>query len=221
MNVVKQLHDLHKIAHLRREYTLGALRRQDLPYNPIKLFDKWFKQACEAQLPEPNAMCLATVDKNNHPWQRMVLLKHFDEKGMIFYTNFTSRKAQHLNNNPYISLLFPWNMLERQVIVLGNVERLSHIETVKYFQSRPRDSQISSWVSHQSRVISSRRVLENKFVQIQRKFKKRPIPSPHFWGGFRIYINSIEFWQGGKNRLHDRFFFHRKGKGWKINRLAP
>ncbi|WWO95305.1 MAG: pyridoxamine 5'-phosphate oxidase [Candidatus Dasytiphilus stammeri] len=219
---MKTLKDLHtRIAHLRREYTLGTLRRHNLPYDPLKLFETWLQQACESELPEPTAMCLATVDQNNHPWQRMVLLKHFDKKGMIFYTNLTSRKAQHLNNNPYISLLFPWNLLERQVIILGNVERLSHIETVKYFKSRPRDSQISTWVSRQSRIISSRRVLDNKFIKIKSKFKNRPIPLPPFWGGFRIYINYIEFWQGGKNRLHDRFVFYRKGNVWKINRLAP
>ncbi|WWP00116.1 MAG: pyridoxamine 5'-phosphate oxidase [Candidatus Dasytiphilus stammeri] len=218
---MKNLHKLHKIAHLRREYTLGVLRCHDLPSNPLELFHKWLQQACQAELPEPTAMCLATVDQNHHPWQRMVLLKHFDEKCMIFYTNFKSKKSQHLNKNPYISLLFPWNLLERQVIVLGKVERLSHIENVKYFQSRPRGSQISTWVSHQSRIISSRRILDNKFVQLKRQFQNRPIPFPPFWGGFRIYINSIEFWQGGKNRLHDRFFFHRIGKVWKMHRLAP
>lgn len=137
--------ELQQIAHLRREYTKGGLRRQDLPAEPLVLFERWLKQACEAKLADPTAMVVATVDENGQPYQRIVLLKHYDEKGLVFYTNLGSRKAHHLENNPRISLLFPWHMLERQVMVTGKAERLSTLEVVKYFHSRPRDSQIGAW----------------------------------------------------------------------------
>ncbi|WP_350312395.1 pyridoxamine 5'-phosphate oxidase [Dickeya fangzhongdai] len=209
------------IADLRREYTRGGLRRHDLTDNPLDLFERWLKQACEAQLADPTAMCVATVDEQGQPYQRIVLLKHYDEKGMVFYTNMGSRKAQQLAVNSRISLLFPWHMLERQVIVLGKAEKLPMLDVMKYFHSRPRDSQIGAWVSKQSSRISARSMLESKFFEMKQKFQQGEIPLPSFWGGFRVTIESMEFWQGGEHRLHDRFLYQRESDGWTIERLAP
>ncbi|WP_233967413.1 pyridoxamine 5'-phosphate oxidase [Pectobacterium polaris] len=209
------------IADIRREYTRGGLRRSDLPANPLDLFERWLKQACDAQLADPTAMSVATVDEHGQPYQRIVLLKHYDGKGMVFYTNMGSRKAHHLENNPRISLLFPWHMLERQVMVLGRVEKLPALEVLKYFHSRPKDSQIGAWVSKQSSRISARGVLESKFLELKQKFQNGEVPLPSFWGGFRVVIDSVEFWQGGEHRLHDRFFYQRQDEGWQIDRLAP
>ncbi|MEI7367251.1 pyridoxamine 5'-phosphate oxidase [Pectobacterium sp. 1950-15] len=209
------------IADIRREYTRGGLRRSDLPANPLDLFERWLKQACDAKLVDPTAMSVATVDEHGQPYQRIVLLKHYDEKGMVFYTNMGSRKAHHLENNPRISLLFPWHILERQVMVLGRVEKLPALEVLKYFHSRPKDSQIGAWVSKQSSRISARGVLESKFLELKQKFQNGEVPLPSFWGGFRVVIDSVEFWQGGEHRLHDRFFYQRQEEGWQIDRLAP
>ncbi|MCX8956097.1 pyridoxamine 5'-phosphate oxidase [Erwinia psidii] len=218
---MNQTDSLHQIAHLRREYTRGGLRRKDLPADPLILFEHWLNQSVAAQLPDPTAMSVATVDQHGQPYQRIVLLKHYDQRGLVFYTNLGSRKAQHLEGNPRVSLLFPWHMLERQVMVLGTVEKLSVVDVMKYFHSRPRDSQIGAWVSQQSSRISARGVLEGKFLELKQKFQKGEIPLPSFWGGFRIKPESMEFWQGGEHRLHDRFFYQREGDSWKIDRLAP
>ncbi|WP_315314830.1 pyridoxamine 5'-phosphate oxidase [Pantoea vagans] len=212
---------LHTIAHLRREYTRGGLRRKDLPDNPIALFEQWLSQACEAKLPDPTAMTVATVDEQGQPWQRIVLLKHFDAQGMVFYTNLSSRKALQLAHNPRICLHFPWHYLERQVMVLGEVEKLSPLEVLKYFHSRPRDSQIGAWVSKQSSRISARGILEGKFLELKQKFQQGDVPLPSFWGGYRVKFHTVEFWQGGEHRLHDRFIYQRDHDGWKIDRLAP
>ncbi|WP_435926614.1 pyridoxamine 5'-phosphate oxidase [Dryocola sp. BD613] len=212
---------LQQIAHLRREYTKGGLRRRDLTDKPLDLFERWLGQACEAKLADPTAMVVATVDEHGQPYQRIVLLKHFDERGLVFYTNLGSRKAQHLENNPRISLHFPWHMLDRQVMVQGTAERLSTLEVMKYFHSRPRDSQIGAWVSKQSSRISARGILESKFLELKQKFQQGDIPLPSFWGGYRVSITQMEFWQGGEHRLHDRFLYQREADAWKINRLAP
>ncbi|MGC0903741.1 pyridoxamine 5'-phosphate oxidase [Pantoea agglomerans] len=212
---------LHTIAHLRREYTRGGLRRKDLPDDPIALFEQWLSQACEAKLPDPTAMTVATVDEQGQPWQRIVLLKHYDAQGMVFYTNLGSRKALQLAHNPHISLHFPWHYLERQVMVLGEVEKLSPLEVLKYFHSRPRDSQIGAWVSKQSSRISARGILEGKFLELKQKFQQGEVPLPSFWGGYRVKFHTMEFWQGGEHRLHDRFIYQRDHDGWKIDRLAP
>ncbi|OON40428.1 pyridoxamine 5'-phosphate oxidase [Izhakiella australiensis] len=212
---------LQNIASLRREYIRGGLRRNDLPDDPADLFNHWINQAVEAGLPDPTAMTVATVDAQGQPYQRIVLLKHFDARGMVFYTNLGSRKAKHLENNQRISLHFPWHMLERQVMVLGEAEKLSTLEVVKYFHSRPRDSQIGAWASNQSSRISARGVLEGKFLELKQKFQHGEIPLPSFWGGYRIKINTFEFWQGGAHRLHDRFIYQRADSGWQIDRLAP
>ena len=213
------------IADSRREYTRGGLRRADLTPEPLPLFERWLKQACDARLADPTAMVVATVDENGQPFQRIVLLKHYDEKGLVFYTNLGSRKAQQLAGNSRISLLFPWHMLDRQVNVLGQAERLSTLEVMKYFTSRPKDSQIGAWVSQQSTRISARGVLESKFLELKQKFSNGEVPLPSFWGGFRVKVDSMEFWQGGEHRLHDRFIYQRDEAetetGWKIDRLAP
>lgn len=214
-------HNLNDIADLRREYTRGGLRRKDLPEQPLPLFNQWLKQACDAQLPDPTAMSLSTVDQSGQPYQRIVLLKRVDESGFVFFTNLGSRKAQHIKDNPRVSLLFPWHWLERQVMVLGQVEKLPVSEVLTYFSSRPRDSQIGAWVSHQSRHISTRGILEGKFLEMKQKFSQGKIPLPDFWGGYRIKPESVEFWQGGAHRLHDRFIYQRDGETWQITRLAP
>lgn len=209
------------IASLRREYTQGSLCSADLTADPIELFERWLKQACAALLPDANAMSVATVDANGQPYQRLVLLKHFDRQGMVFYTNLGSRKSTHLAHNPLISLHFPWHALDRQVMVLGRANRLSVIDVMKYFYSRPRNSQISAWVSRQSKRISDRGALEGKFVKLKQKFALDDVPLPSFWGGYRVTIDAMEFWQGGSHRLHDRFFYRREKGSWQIDRLAP
>ncbi|KLN97285.1 pyridoxamine 5'-phosphate oxidase [Moellerella wisconsensis] len=206
---------------MRREYIKGGLRRNDLTSEPLALFEHWLKQACEAQLSDPTAMCVATVDETGQPYQRIVLLKHFDQHGLVFYTNLGSRKAQQLKHNNKVSLHFPWYPLERQVCFLGVAEKLSPLEVLKYFHSRPKDSQIAAWASHQSSRISTRGILEGKFLELKQKFKNGEVPLPSFWGGFRVKFHSVEFWQGGANRLHDRFLYQKEGLGWNIERLAP
>ncbi len=187
--------ELQQIAHLRREYTRGGLRRHDLPAEPLALFERWLRQACDAKLADPTAMVVATVDENSQPYQRIVLLKHYDEKGLVFYTNLGSRKAHQIEKNPRISLLFPWHMLERQVMVIGKAERLSTLEVVKYFHSRPRDSQIGAWVSQQSSRISARGILESKFLELKQKFQQGEVPLPSFWADSASVSNR---WSSGR-----------------------
>ncbi len=208
---------------IRREYTQGGLRRKDLPADPLALFDKWMQQAIEAKLPDPTAMTIATVDSEGQPFQRIVLLKHYDHQGFVFYTNLGSRKAGQLKENNKISLHFPWHYLERQVHLTGTAEKLGTMEVMKYFTSRPKESQIAAWASHQSSRLSARAALEGKFMELKQKFSKGEVPLPTFWGGFRVKINSMEFWQGGEHRLHDRFIYTgENGEGeWDIERLAP
>ncbi|WP_417763902.1 pyridoxamine 5'-phosphate oxidase [Shewanella sp.] len=210
------------LSDIRREYTQGGLRRGDLPSGPFSLFEKWMQQACDAQLVDPTAMVVATVDSQQRPFQRIVLLKRFDEHGFVFFTNLGSRKAQQIEHNSAVSLLFPWHPLERQVVVSGHAHKLSSAEVLKYFLTRPKDSQIAAWVSQQSSKISARQVLESKFLEMKNKFAQGDVPVPSFWGGFRVVPDSIEFWQGGEKRLHDRFLYSRDGEqGWNIDRLAP
>lgn len=209
------------IANLRREYTQGGLRRKDLTHEPLVLFERWLMQAYEANLVDPTAMCVATVDSDGQPYQRVVLLKHYDKDGLIFYTNLSGRKAQHIHNNNKVSLLFPWYCLERQVCFLGKAEKLSSLEVIKYFHSRPKDSQIATWVSQKLTKISARSILENKFFKLKQKFKNGMIPLPSFWGGYRIKFDKVEFWQGGHKRIHDRFFYQWQYDHWQIDRLAP
>ena len=210
-----------ELSDIRREYTRGGLRRHDLPDEPLSLFDKWLKQAVEADLSDPTAMTVATVDENGQPYQRIVLLKHYDKEGFVFYTNLGSRKAMHLDHNAKISLHFPWHAIERQVHITGEAEKLSKMEVMKYFTSRPKESQIAAWASKQSSRISARQALESKFMELKQKFSNGEVPLPTFWGGYRVKISSIEFWQGGENRLHDRFLYRHEADNWEIDRLAP
>ncbi|ABE55557.1 Pyridoxamine 5'-phosphate oxidase [Shewanella denitrificans OS217] len=209
------------LSDIRREYTKGGLRRKDLPDNPMALFETWMTQAKEANLSDPTAMCVATVDENGQPFQRIVLLKRFDDTGFVFFTNLESRKAKQIAINKQISLLFPWHPLERQVAVLGEAEPLSMMEVAKYFISRPKDSQIAAWVSKQSSKITARQALEGKFNEMKAKFAQGEVPIPKFWGGFLVRPKSIEFWQGGEHRLHDRFIYTKAASEWQIDRLAP
>ena len=211
------------IGNIRTEYTLEGLRREQLDQDPVKQFELWFQQACAADLPESNAMSLATVSPTGEPSQRMVLLKYFDRQGLVFFTNYESQKARHIEVNPKVSLLFFWIALERQVKISGTAIKISTAESLKYFATRPRGSQIGAWCSQQSTVISSRQLLEMKFEEIKRKFQDREIPLPSAWGGYRVIPHSFEFWQGRTNRLHDRFLYSRLDaeSAWYIKRLAP
>lgn len=211
-----------KLEDYRREYTQGGLDRADLDDNPIVQFSRWMEQVISMGIPDPNAMTIATVDATGQPSQRIVLLKNLDEKGFVFFTNLNSHKAQDLKQNPKISLHFPWHFIERQVKVCGTAEQLSTAEVVKYFVTRPRDSQIGAWASQQSRPISSRALLMQQFEAMKNKFAKGEIPVPDFWGGFRVKPHQIEFWQGGAARLHDRFQYNLQADGkWDIQRLEP
>ena len=211
------------ISDLRTEYILEGLRREQLNPDPFKQFELWFQQACDADLPEPNAMSLATVSTSGEPSQRIVLLKYFDRQGLVFFTNYESKKARQIEENPQVSLLFFWVALERQVQISGKAIKISTAESLKYFATRPRGSQIGAWCSQQSTVISSRQILEMKFDEMKRKFHNQEIPLPSAWGGYRIVPHSFEFWQGRPNRLHDRFLYSRLDveSAWDIQRLAP
>ncbi|MBK1827503.1 pyridoxamine 5'-phosphate oxidase [Haloferula rosea] len=209
------------LSEFRKEYSDRGLLRDELNADPLAQFEQWFSQAIELKLHEPNAMSLATVDENAMPLLRTVLLKYFDEQGFVFFTNYESRKASHIEKNPRVSLLFPWITLERQVIVQGRAEKISSAESLRYFTSRPRESQLGAWVSSQSSVISSRKFLMQKLAELKDKFSHGEIPLPSFWGGYRVVPETIEFWQGGPARLHDRFLYRRDKEAWAIERLSP
>ena len=212
--------DLHA---LRREYIAAGLRKRDLDPDPVAQFGLWINQAIAAGLPEPNTMTLATVGLDGGPIQRVVLLKIYDSRGFVFFTNYDGAKAEQIAANPHVSLHFLWEPLERQVSIRGIVEKSSAEESLAYFHRRPRGSQLGAWASPQSQVIPSREVLESNLAEVTRKFGDGEIPLPPFWGGYRVVPESFEFWQGGKDRLHDRFVYSRKttGQPWEITRLAP
>lgn len=209
------------LSDFRKEYSDRGLHREDLDADPIRQFETWFRQATELKLHEPNAMSLATVDSTGRPLLRTVLLKYFDASGFVFFTNYESRKARHIAENPQVSLLFPWILLERQVIIQGRAEKISAAESMKYFTSRPRESQLGAWVSNQSSVVSSRKLLMQKLAEVTDKFRHGEIPLPSFWGGFRVVPETIEFWQGGPARLHDRFLYQKNAAEWAVDRLSP
>jgi pyridoxamine 5'-phosphate oxidase len=208
------------VAALRRNYTRDGLRRGELDPDPIGQFRKWFTEATAAELVEPNAMVLSTTD-GKRPSSRTVLLKAYDERGFVFFTNYESRKAREIAVDAHVSLLFPWYPLERQVGIIGRAERISAAESLAYFASRPHGSRLGAWVSQQSTVINSRKFLEMKWDEMKRKFADGEIPLPSFWGGIRVVPTEIEFWQGRENRLHDRFRYTGSGDGWAIERLSP
>ncbi|MBV6644617.1 MAG: pyridoxamine 5'-phosphate oxidase [Cyclobacteriaceae bacterium] len=209
------------IASLRKEYVQDELEIESTPTDPFELFQKWFQQASKADVLEPNAMILSTVSEAKKPTQRTVLLKAYDSNGFVFYTNYTSRKAKQIEGNNQVCLLFPWYALERQVTVTGRAQKVSKAQSLKYFTSRPKGSQLGAWVSHQSEVISTRSLLEAKLDEMKRKFKEGEIPLPDFWGGYRVIPDSIEFWQGRQNRLHDRIFYELADGNWNKSRLSP
>lgn len=209
------------LADFRKEYSDRGLKREEMHADPVAQFAAWFAQATELGLHEPNAMTLATVDATGMPYQRTVLLKYYDPQGFVFFSNYGSRKARQMEENPRVSLLFPWITLERQVIIQGVVEKISTAESLKYFASRPRESQIGAWVSNQSEVITSRKFLMQKLVEIKEKFAHGEIPLPSFWGGYRVVPQTLEFWQGGPARLHDRFLYRHGDGDWNIERLSP
>ena len=210
-----------KLADLRKSYMKGSLSEEDVQKNPIDQFNIWFDQARHAELPEPNAMTVASVDADGKPSARIVLIKEVTNQGFVFFTNYDSRKGQALTQNPQAALLFFWPELERQIRVEGTVEKLSEEASDEYFHSRPLDSRIGAWASPQSQVISGRSVLVAKAAEYALKFALNP-PRPPHWGGFRVKPQALEFWQGRPSRLHDRIRYTQQAYGmWKIERLAP
>ena len=209
------------VSDLRRSATGPALEREHLRDDPIVQFEDWFRDACDSVRMDPNAMTLSTVDPQHRPTSRTVLLKYFDERGFVFFTNLESSKAGHIAANANVALLFFWRELGRQVSIRGTAAKIPTGETLRYFATRPRGSQIGAWVSSQSSIISTRSLLEAKFEELKQKFRDKEIPLPSFWGGFRVVPREIEFWQGRDNRLHDRFLYARQDDGWRIDRLAP
>jgi pyridoxamine 5'-phosphate oxidase len=206
---------------LRQEYTSAGLDKADVDPDPIVQFDEWFENAVEADLYEPNAMILATATNDGKPSARTVLLKGYDERGFVFYTNYEGRKAKEIEANPACALLFYWGELERQVRIEGRATRLSGQESDAYFASRPPGSRLGAWASEQSHPVEDRSILEERVRALQAEYEGREIPRPPFWGGYRIEPDTIEFWQGRENRLHDRIVYYRSGRGWKIVRLQP
>ena len=210
------------VSDLRRRSKDSRIERDDLDGDAILQFETWFGDACDTDMLDPNAMSLATVDAESRPASRMVLLKYFDDRGFVFFTNYGSAKAEQIAGNPSVALLFHWPSLERQVAIRGTAEKIPTSESLRYFMTRPRGSQIGAWVSVQSSVIGSRALLEAKYDEMKRKFSRKEVPLPSFWGGYRVTPREIEFWQSRRNRLHDRFLYTRHdGEGWDIRRLSP
>jgi len=209
-----------KIYDLRKEYKLASLDRQDLSSCPFKQFQTWFDAAIDSKIEEPNAMFLATATKMGIPSGRVVLMKHFTKEGILFFTNYLSRKGQDIEENPHVALTFWWKELERQVRIEGLVEKVSQAESKEYFANRPRRSQLAALISPQSQVIDSRFVLEEKLVEAERVSHGDKIPLPQNWGGYRVIPAKFEFWQGRQDRLHDRFEYKAQNKAWVIQRLA-
>lgn len=210
-----------QISSLRKEYTHSKLSKESIHKNPFTQFKVWFDEAVKSEIEEPNAMTLATADKNGFPSARIVLLKDFDEGGFTFFTNYISRKGRELSQNPHASLLFFWKELERQVRIEGLAEKLSRQESDEYFNQRPFESQIGSMASVQSEVIPDREYIENKFESLKNEYSGKKPFMPLDWGGFLVIPFRFEFWQGRENRLHDRILFEKSGNDWKISRLSP
>jgi pyridoxamine 5'-phosphate oxidase len=210
------------LADIRTEYKKGTLDEKDVRRDPIEQFDLWFKEAVKSEIPEVNGMALATSSLGGRPSVRMVLLKNYDERGFVFFTNYESAKGNDLKKNPQAALLFFWEPLERQVRIVGNVEKVTVSESLEYFHKRPVDSQLGAWASQQSAVVSARDVLELTFKKMLEDFKNKKIPLPPHWGGYRVIPQEFEFWQGRVSRLHDRVSYRKKnGSDWEIVRLSP
>jgi pyridoxamine 5'-phosphate oxidase len=207
---------------LRRNYAHGEITERNADPDPIRQFHVWFQDAQVADSIEPNAMFLATTSTQGRPSGRVVLLKEFGELGFVFYTSYLSRKAQEMDANPFAALTFFWAELERQVRIEGQVQRVDRQESEEYFRTRPRGSKLGAWVSEQSRVVGSREVLETRLKHLEERFAgTEDIPTPEFWGGYRLLPDLLEFWQGRPNRLHDRLVYRRSGTGWILERLCP
>ncbi|MFE0462087.1 pyridoxamine 5'-phosphate oxidase [Kitasatospora sp. NPDC058965] len=207
---------------MRRQYAEEGLSEADLAPDPVTQFTRWFGQAERAGFLEPNAMVLSTADAQGRPSSRTVLLKGFDRRGFVFFTNYGSRKGAELGANPFASLLFPWHPIDRQVIVSGAVEKTGRDETAAYFRIRPHGSQLGAWASEQSSPVASREVLEQRFAELESRYPEgEGVPVPPFWGGFRVVPQAVEFWQGRPNRLHDRLRYTAAGDGWTVERLCP
>jgi pyridoxamine 5'-phosphate oxidase len=213
---------LDHVARLRKEYTRAGLKESEADRNPIEQFRTWFDEVLTSNLHEPNAMVLATATLDGRPSARVVLLKGFDERGFVFYTNYEGRKGEELETNPHCALLFYWGELERQVRVEGRVRRVPDKESDAYFAGRPRGSQLGAWASEQSRPVGDRGALEHRLRELEAEYEGREVPRPPFWGGYRVEPETIEFWQGRENRLHDRLVYLRsEDGGWRRGRLQP
>ena len=211
---------MKKFENIRTNYNLNQLRKGNLVYSPIKQFEIWFGEVINKVM-DSNAMTLSTYDKQKSVQNRVVLLKEIKKDGFVFYTNYNSLKAKQIELNDSVALCFFWPAFQRQVRVNGRAVRLSQKLSNDYFQKRPRKSQISTWASEQSDVVVNRRVLELRFNSLQRRFKNKKIPKPSHWGGYKVIPDSMEFWQGRKNRMHDRFLYKRENGKWILNRLSP
>ena len=212
---------LPSLSDLRKEYTRAGLDESDAAADPIEQFRRWFEEALAANLHEPNAMTLATASSDGRPSARVVLLKGFDARGFVFYTNYEGRKGRELEENTRAALVFYWSELERQVRIEGSVSRVPEEEADAYYASRPRGSRLGAWASEQSRAVEGRAVLERRLSELEDKYEGREIPRPPFWGGYRVEPVTIEFWQGRENRLHDRLVYRRSGDRWGRERLQP
>jgi len=213
---------MKSIADIRKDYSKSSLDITSIDKNPIAQFERWFEEALTAQIPEPTAFTLSTVTEDGRPSGRIVLLKGVENGKFVFYTNYQSAKGKELENNPACSLTFFWPDLERQVRIEGIASRVDAATSEKYFQSRPRESQIGAWASPQSSIISERKILDERVKELQKKFEGiDKLPKPNQWGGYEIEPNEIEFWQGRSNRLHDRIVFFKADSQWQTHRLAP
>jgi pyridoxamine 5'-phosphate oxidase len=209
------------INQLRSDFTKKSLSENDVNPSPILQFEKWFNEALDVQVKEPNAMTLATVSESGMPSARIVLLRNFSEQGFVFYTNYSSRKGKELGNNAKAALLFFWPELERQVRIEGTLVKQSELESDAYFNSRPRESKIGAWASPQSQIIKNRTILDTHFAEFEKQFAGVEVPRPAHWGGYVLQAVNIEFWQGRPSRLHDRILYSFINESWEINRLAP
>ncbi|MCU0552817.1 MAG: pyridoxamine 5'-phosphate oxidase [Leptolyngbya sp. Prado105] len=212
---------MSSIADLRKDYTKETLNESDVDPNPVQQFQRWFDQAVKAELPEPNAMTLATASKDGIPAARIVLLKAVDDRGFTFFTNYNSNKGKELEANPQAALVFLWTELERQVRIVGRVEKVTAEESDGYFFSRPHNSRLGAWASEQSEIIPNRDVLEQRLATLKVEYENQEVPRPPHWGGFRVIPHEIEFWQGRSSRLHDRLLYCRQGENWTIERMSP
>jgi pyridoxamine 5'-phosphate oxidase len=213
--------DPDELAALRREYGDSGLDHPDLAPDPVAMFRHWMHDTVVAGLHEPNAMVVSTVSAQGHPSSRMVLLKGVDERGFVFYSNYDSRKGAELSVNPHVALLFPWHDLQRQVRIEGRAEPVTREESAAYFATRPRASQLGAWASPQSRVVASRDELEQRYAEVEERFRDQDVPLPPNWGGYLVRPELVEFWQGRRGRMHDRLVYRRGGEGWATERLAP